>query len=31
MADMALIPLERADEFLVATRDPAWRPLVIGG
>jgi len=31
MADIALISLEGAHQFLVATRDPALRPLVIGG
>jgi hypothetical protein len=30
MADMAFIPLESTDQLLVATRDPALRPLVIG-
>jgi hypothetical protein len=31
MADIALISLEGAHQFLVAARDPALRPLVIGG
>ena len=31
MADIALIPLEGTDQFLMAARDPALRPLVIGG
>jgi hypothetical protein len=30
VADMALISLERAHQFLVAAGDPALRPLVIG-
>ena len=30
MADMALIALEGAHQFLVAARDPALGPLVIG-
>lgn len=30
MADIALITLESADQFLMAARDPALRPLVIG-
>jgi hypothetical protein len=29
MTDAALVPLEGADEFLMATRDPAVRPLVV--
>jgi hypothetical protein len=31
MADIALVPLKGADQLLVAARDPALRPLVIGG
>ena len=30
MADMALVPLESTDQLLVAARDDALRPLVIG-
>ena len=29
MTDVALVPLEGADEFLMAPRDPAVRPLVV--
>jgi hypothetical protein len=31
MADITLIPLEGADQLLVAARDPPLRPLVLGG
>ena len=31
MAAIPLIPLEGAHQFLVAARDPALRPLVVGG
>ena len=31
MTDIALIALEGAHQCLVAARDPALRPLVIGG
>ena len=31
MADIALLPLEGPDQFLMAARDPTLRPLVIGG
>jgi hypothetical protein len=31
MTDIPLIPLEGAHQFLVAARDPALRPLVVGG
>lgn len=31
MADIALISLQGADEFFVATRDSALRPLVVSG
>ena len=30
MADLALVPLESTDQRLVAARDDAFRPLVIG-
>jgi hypothetical protein len=30
MADIALVPLKSADQLLVAARDHAFRPLVIG-
>lgn len=30
MADIALIPLEGTNQCLMAARDPALRPLVIG-
>ena len=31
MADIALVPLEGADQLLVAARDPPLRPLVVSG
>jgi len=31
MADIALVSVQSAHEFLVAARDPALRPLVVGG
>ena len=31
MADIALISLKGADQFLVAARDPPLRPLVVSG
>jgi len=31
MADIALVSLQGTHQFLVAARDPALRPLVVGG
>jgi len=31
MTDIALVSLQGAHQFLVAARDPALRPLVVGG